>query len=197
MFDFGFQELIVIFVVALVVLGPKRMQQLAGTVGRWVGKARVMARQFREQLETEVNLEDLDNSTRTAATATPAPLAGLDGNPASATPAAEPSPDHGNYPYGGTYPYGAPAEPGAAGGGTPAGGAAAPQPGDDTYSHAHAAGSDPMPYLPPEAEGFGAAPPTVPLDAPMNPDHGAEFAPAPETAGEAAVPPPAQDKPAA
>jgi Tat protein translocase TatB subunit len=51
MFDFGFQELIVIFIVALVVLGPMRMQQLATTVGRWVGKARGMARQFREQLE--------------------------------------------------------------------------------------------------------------------------------------------------
>ena len=51
MFDFGFQELILIFVVALVVLGPKRMQQLATTVGRWVGKARGMARQFRERGE--------------------------------------------------------------------------------------------------------------------------------------------------
>ena len=60
MFDVGFQELMLIFVVALVVLGPKRMQQLVTKVGRWVGKARGMARQFREQLETEVNLDDLD-----------------------------------------------------------------------------------------------------------------------------------------
>src|SRR5512137_868801 len=109
MFDFGFQELILIFVVALVVLGPKRMQQLATTVGRWVGKARGMARQFREQLENEVNLEDLDKAAKTAAPFTPAPPAGLDGSPAPAT-APEPTPENSNYPYGGTYPYGAPQE---------------------------------------------------------------------------------------
>jgi len=176
MFDFGFQELILIFVVALVVLGPKRMQQLATTVGRWVGKARGMARQFREQLESEVNLEDLDKAAKTAAPFTPPPPAGLDGSPAPAT--AEATPENSNYPYGGTYPYGAPQE-------TPPAGAApeaAPQPGDDTYSHAHAAGNEPMPYLPPEAEGFNDAPPTVPLDSPLNPDHGGEFAAAPAAA---------------
>lgn len=173
MFDFGFQELIVIFVVALVVLGPKRMQQLAQTVGRWVGKARGMARQFREQLETEVNLEDLEKSTKAAAPFTPPPPAGFDGSPAPAS-TADATPENSNYPYGGTYPYGAPEDS--------AGTAStqAPQPGDDTYSHAHAAGSDPMPYLPPEAEGFNDAPPPVPLDSPLNPDHGQDFAPAPE-----------------
>ena len=128
MFDFGFQELIVIFIVALVVLGPKRMQQLATTVGRWVGKARGMARQFREQLESEVNLDDLEKTTKSAAPFTPAPLAGLDGSPAP-TPTPEATPENSNYPYGGTYPYGAPTE-------TPptdaaaSGSSAAPQPGD-------------------------------------------------------------------
>ena len=39
-----------------------------------------------------------------------------------------------------------------------------------------------MPYLPPEAEGFNDAPPTVPLDSPMTPDHFADFAPAPADA---------------
>jgi sec-independent protein translocase protein TatB len=179
MFDFGFQELIVIFIVALVVLGPKRMQQLATTVGRWVGKARGMARQFREQLETEVNLEDLEKSTKTAAPFTPAPLAGFDGSPA---PAPEATPENSNYPYGGTYPYGAPAETPPAD--TAASGAsAAPQPGDDTYSHAHGTGSEPMPYLPPEAEGFDAAPPPVPLDSEYVPEPAPEQpAPAPKDA---------------
>jgi sec-independent protein translocase protein TatB len=185
MFDFGFQELIVIFVVALVVLGPKRMQQLAGTVGRWVGKARGMARQFREQLESEVNLEDLDKATKTAAF-TPAPPSGLDGSPPP--DAAEPKAEDANYPYGGTYPYGAPQDAGSAAPGAEP----APQPGDDTYSHAHAAGNDPMPYLPPEAEGFSHAPPPVPLDTPMNPDHGPDFAPA-EPAPAPDAPPAAKD----
>ncbi len=48
-------ELAIIFVVALVVLGPKKLPPLVQQVGRWVGRARHMARQFREQLEQEVN----------------------------------------------------------------------------------------------------------------------------------------------
>lgn len=59
MFEVGFSELLLISVIALVVLGPERLPKLVAQVGRWVGKARAMARQFREQLESEVNLDDL------------------------------------------------------------------------------------------------------------------------------------------
>lgn len=58
MFDVDFTELLVIFVVALVVLGPKRLPGLVSSVGRWIGKARAMTRQFREQLESEVRFEE-------------------------------------------------------------------------------------------------------------------------------------------
>ena len=54
-FDFSMSELAIIFSVALVVLGPKKLPGLVQQVGRWVGRARHMARQFREQLEQEVN----------------------------------------------------------------------------------------------------------------------------------------------
>jgi sec-independent protein translocase protein TatB len=54
-FDFSFPELVITFGVALVVLGPKKLPGLVQQVGRWVGRARHMARQFREQLESEVN----------------------------------------------------------------------------------------------------------------------------------------------
>jgi sec-independent protein translocase protein TatB len=54
-FDFSITELAIIFGVALVVLGPKKLPGLVAQVGRWVGRARHMARQFREQLEQEVN----------------------------------------------------------------------------------------------------------------------------------------------
>ena len=59
MFEVGFSELLLISVIALIVLGPERLPKLVGQVGRWVGKARAMARQFREQLESEVNLDEL------------------------------------------------------------------------------------------------------------------------------------------
>jgi sec-independent protein translocase protein TatB len=59
MFDVGFSEVLLIFVIALVVLGPEKLPRLASQVGRWIGRARAMARQFREQLEEEVNLEQV------------------------------------------------------------------------------------------------------------------------------------------
>jgi Tat protein translocase TatB subunit len=58
MFEVGFTELLVIFALALVVLGPERLPRLASQVGRWIGRARAMARQFRDQLEAEATIED-------------------------------------------------------------------------------------------------------------------------------------------
>lgn len=55
MFGIDFSEILVIFGIALVVLGPERLPKLAATIGRWIGRARAMARQFREQLEQEAN----------------------------------------------------------------------------------------------------------------------------------------------
>ena len=46
MFDLGLTELLVIGVVALIVVGPKDLPVLFRNVGRWVGKARGMAREF-------------------------------------------------------------------------------------------------------------------------------------------------------
>ncbi|HEY1899712.1 MAG TPA: twin-arginine translocase TatA/TatE family subunit [Steroidobacteraceae bacterium] len=54
-FDFSFPEMVITFGVALVVLGPKKLPGVVAQLGRWVGRARHMARQFREQLEQEVN----------------------------------------------------------------------------------------------------------------------------------------------
>jgi sec-independent protein translocase protein TatB len=58
---------VIIFVLALIVLGPEKLPRVVSEIGRWVGRARVMARQFREQLEEEVQLEQ----ARKAQTATP------------------------------------------------------------------------------------------------------------------------------
>jgi sec-independent protein translocase protein TatB len=57
MFEVGFSELLVILALALIVLGPEKLPRVAAQVGRWVGRARAMARQFRDQLEEETSLE--------------------------------------------------------------------------------------------------------------------------------------------
>ena len=55
MFDVGFSELVLIFGLGLMVLGPERLPKVAQKIGRWAGQARHMARnlseQFREELE--------------------------------------------------------------------------------------------------------------------------------------------------
>jgi len=55
MFGIDFSEVLVIFGIALVVLGPEKLPKLAATIGRWIGRARAMARQFKEQLEQEAS----------------------------------------------------------------------------------------------------------------------------------------------
>ena len=73
MFDIGFSEILLILGLALVVLGPEKLPQVARTMGRWAGRARAMARQFRDQLENEAD-EIKDNlSTDIPASATTPP----------------------------------------------------------------------------------------------------------------------------
>jgi sec-independent protein translocase protein TatB len=59
MFEVGFTEIILILGLALLVLGPERLPELAAKVGRWTGRARAMARQFQTQLEQEVTLDNV------------------------------------------------------------------------------------------------------------------------------------------
>ena len=84
MFGIDFSEILVIFGIALVVLGPEKLPRLARTVGRWVGRARAMARQFREQLEQEADALHRSADLRTSEPQPPPPP--------PATAAAPPSP---------------------------------------------------------------------------------------------------------
>lgn len=59
MFDVGFWELILIAVVALLVVGPERLPELASTVGRWVGKARRFVSVVKADIDREINEERL------------------------------------------------------------------------------------------------------------------------------------------
>jgi sec-independent protein translocase protein TatB len=86
MFDIGFSEIVVIFVLALIVLGPEKLPRVVREVGRWVGRARAMARQFQEQLEEEV---DVDGGR----TIRPEPVRPVGGVPAAVPPPLTPDPD--------------------------------------------------------------------------------------------------------
>jgi sec-independent protein translocase protein TatB len=67
MFDIGYSELLMIAVVALIVIGPKDLPNVMRTVGKWVGKARGMARHFRTGIDTmmrESELEEMEKKWR-------------------------------------------------------------------------------------------------------------------------------------
>ena len=67
MFDVAPTELMLVIVVALVVIGPKDLPKAMRFVGKWMGKARGMARHFRAGLDTmmrEAELEELEKQWR-------------------------------------------------------------------------------------------------------------------------------------
>ena len=67
MFEIAPSEMLLFAIVAIVVIGPKDLPKAMRFVGKWVGKARGMARHFRSGLDTmmrESELEDLEKQWR-------------------------------------------------------------------------------------------------------------------------------------
>ena len=57
MFDIGFWELIFLFGLGLVILGPERLPRLAAQLGNWAGQARRMARSLTSQIRDELDID--------------------------------------------------------------------------------------------------------------------------------------------
>jgi sec-independent protein translocase protein TatB len=60
MFDLSWSHILIVLIVALVVVGPKDLPKLMRIVGRWVGKARAMADQFRKSFDEMARQSELD-----------------------------------------------------------------------------------------------------------------------------------------
>jgi Tat protein translocase TatB subunit len=58
MFGIGMPELLVIFVVALVVLGPKRLPEMARTLGKAMAEFRRQSSDIIDELQHQVRVED-------------------------------------------------------------------------------------------------------------------------------------------
>lgn len=85
MFDVGFWELTFLMTLALLVLGPDKLPGLVTGVGRWLGRARAMARSLRLQIEREMAADPVTPSTQearnnVASETTPQPSSDLPGN---------------------------------------------------------------------------------------------------------------------
>ena len=59
MFDIGFTEMILIAVVGLIVIGPKRLPETVRFLGYWVGKLRRSVQGARQDMEREFGLDEI------------------------------------------------------------------------------------------------------------------------------------------
>jgi len=59
MFDFGFSELMVLAVVALVVIGPERLPKVAKQTGQWMGKLRRYVDDVKSDVNRQMELSEL------------------------------------------------------------------------------------------------------------------------------------------
>jgi len=69
MFDLGFMEMLVIGVVALIVVGPKDLPGLFRSAGRFMGKAKGMAREFSSAMNAaadEAGVSDINKTIKAA-----------------------------------------------------------------------------------------------------------------------------------
>lgn len=66
MFDIGFSELVLIFIVGLVVLGPQKMPIAIRTVMGWIRTVRGLAANVQNELAQELKLQELKDSIKKA-----------------------------------------------------------------------------------------------------------------------------------
>jgi len=60
MLDLSWTEILVILVVAIIFIGPKDLPLALRMVGRWMGKARGMAREFQNNVDDMIREAELD-----------------------------------------------------------------------------------------------------------------------------------------
>ncbi|MFD1383324.1 Sec-independent protein translocase protein TatB [Rhodanobacter aciditrophus] len=64
MFDIGFSELLVVFVVGLIILGPERLPMAAKTAGLWVRKIRRSIQSVQREINAQLDQEELQRSIK-------------------------------------------------------------------------------------------------------------------------------------
>ncbi|HAV2022196.1 TPA: Sec-independent protein translocase subunit TatB [Citrobacter koseri] len=64
MFDIGFSELLLVFVIGLIVLGPQRLPVAVKTVAGWVRALRSLATTVQNELTQELKLQEFQDSLK-------------------------------------------------------------------------------------------------------------------------------------
>ena len=93
MLDIGFQELLVIMIIALLVFGPHKLPELGRALGRGLREFRRASDEFRTTIETNLQIHDDGPIIPPSSVSETAPAsAGTDGADVAAAPAADLSP---------------------------------------------------------------------------------------------------------
>jgi len=61
MFDSGFLELLIVGIIALLVVGPERLPEVAVKTGKFIGKMKAFISSTREDIEKELRAEELQS----------------------------------------------------------------------------------------------------------------------------------------
>jgi sec-independent protein translocase protein TatB len=87
----GSSEFILLLVIGLIVLGPKRLPEIASKIGGWIGQARRMTRVMKRQLEDELNLDEHKSILPTTSPFATAPAETDTPSPAASEPEEDPA----------------------------------------------------------------------------------------------------------
>jgi sec-independent protein translocase protein TatA len=79
----GMPELIIIFVIALIIFGPRKLPELGRSLGKSIAEFKKASNELKSTLEEEIRLEEQRSSIEAAKAATPVAA------PAAAMPHAE------------------------------------------------------------------------------------------------------------
>jgi TatA/E family protein of Tat protein translocase len=90
--NLGFPEMIFIFLLALIIFGPKKLPEIGRQIGRALNEFKRASNEFKAQIEHEINQIDLENHRQEILPPVHPPLGAIASSQERSEPAAEPQP---------------------------------------------------------------------------------------------------------
>jgi TatA/E family protein of Tat protein translocase len=93
--NIGMQELIIIFVIALIIFGPRRLPDLGKSLGRSIAEFKRASNELRNTLEEEIRVDEQRQKAPAAASAATPPAASPAAPPAASVAGSDTTPTQG------------------------------------------------------------------------------------------------------